>query len=399
MIQNSWKVIQPILTIGSRSLTTSDLHRQFKQPILVTQSSSLQKKINYYALEPINEPTIGMLMKESRSRDKNKLIRSCHFMHKEFLVRIAKVIMDLQNLPYILLTNADIKRVLDLYMHAFSDMLNQQKIQSLGDVDTFNEALSGILDDLKDIILLLSKGIHDSQPNFKGDNFQNTVKKLMDHIVLNRLGNRILARHHLSMHVTRVGYISEVNTELSLKKIIMKNATFAANVCQNVYMDTLPEVLIDGHAETRVAFIPNIIDYVLREILKNSFRATVEANMHQVDKPPIICTICNTPDFWTIRISDRGMGMPDGVLNQIQNYCYTSFKPEEEYSHAFGDLVSTGVQDQGSSLAGFGVGIPVSRAYVGFVKGKLEFQTMPGIGTDVYIKIPQLSKIIDEVRI
>ena len=37
-------------------------------------------------------------------------------------------------------------------------------------------------------------------------------------------------------------------------------------------MDTLPEVLIDGHADTKVAFIPNIIDYVLREILKNSFR-------------------------------------------------------------------------------------------------------------------------------
>ena len=44
------------------------------------------------------------------------------------------------------------------------------------------------------------------------------------------------------------------------------------NVCQNVYMDTIPEVLIDGHADTKVAFIPNIIDYVLREILKNSFR-------------------------------------------------------------------------------------------------------------------------------
>ena len=40
-------------------------------------------------------------------------------------------------------------------------------------------------------------------------------------------------------------------------------------------MDTLPEVLIDGHADTKVAFIPNIIDYILREILKNSFRYLV----------------------------------------------------------------------------------------------------------------------------
>ncbi|KAL5265556.1 hypothetical protein ACHWQZ_G006323 [Mnemiopsis leidyi] len=406
MIPKSWKALQPIVKAGSRSLTTSDLHRQLKKPILVTQSSTLQKKINYYAIEPKNEPTIGTLMKESRSRDKNKLVRSCQFMHREFLVRISKVIIHLQNLPYLLLTNEDIKRVLDLYI--------------IGDVDKFNETLSGLLDDLQDILLILSRGIHDSQPHFKSEDFNGTVQKIMDYITINRLCNRILARHHLSTHITREGYISVVNTELSLKKIINKNAAFAANVCQNVYMDTLPEVLIDGHADTRVAFIPNIIDYILREILKNSFRATVEANLHKVDKPPIICTICNTPDFWTIRyvdkppiicticntpdfwtirVSDRGTGMTEEVLKQVENYCYTSFKQEQQYSHAFGDLVSVAGQDQGSSLAGFGVGIPVSKAYVKFVGGKLEFQTMPGIGTDVYIKIPQLSMMLDNVRI
>ena len=53
---------------------------------------------------------------------------------------------------------------------------------SLGDADTFNQALSGILDDLKDIILLLSKGIHDSQPNFKGDNFVSSHQYLYLHL-------------------------------------------------------------------------------------------------------------------------------------------------------------------------------------------------------------------------
>lgn len=51
---------------------------------------------NNLLLQPKNEPTIGTLMKESRSRDKNKLVRSCQFMHREFLVRISKVIIHLQ---------------------------------------------------------------------------------------------------------------------------------------------------------------------------------------------------------------------------------------------------------------------------------------------------------------
>ena len=39
--------------------------------------------------------------------------------------------------------------------------------------------------------------------------------------------------------------------------------------------------------------------------------------------------------------------MTDSVLKQMENYCYTSFKREHEYSDAFGGLVSAGVQNQG----------------------------------------------------
>eukprot|EP00116_Pleurobrachia_bachei_P005051 sb/3465313/ len=379
-----------------------------KKPITVSQYSSLQKKINEFASKPKNQPTLHSIMMESNNKSKNRLIQSCQYMRHEFLVRVAHVITHLQNLPYIILTNEDIKRVLDLYMYAFTDMLHQPVIRSMKDVDKFNENLSGLLEDLTDIILLLSKGIHDSQlhvndPEFpatigktmdyivinrlcnrilarhhlsmhiqrnlpyiiltnedikrvldlymyaftdmlhqpvirsmkdvdkfnenlsglledltdiilllsKGihdsqlhvndPEFPATIGKTMDYIVINRLCNRILARHHLSMHIQREGYISVVNTDLSLKRVIQRNATFSANVCQNVYMESLPEVIIDGHADARVAFIPNIIDYVIREVLKNAFRATVENNLHQVEKPPIICTISNSADYWKIR--------------------------------------------------------------------------------------------------
>ena len=52
-----------------------------------------------------------------------------------------------------------------------------------------------------------------------------------------------------------------------------------------------------------------------------------------------------------------------------------------------------------SSLAGFGVGIPVSMAYIKFVKGKMEYQSLPGIGTDVYIKVPQIAGLMDKLHI
>lgn len=339
-----------------------------------------------------------MLIKESRSRDKLKLVRSCQFMRHQFLVRVAKVINNLENLPYIILTNDDIKRVLDLYIYAFTGMLQQPAVKNMGDVDEFNRTLSGLLEDLQDIIHLLSKGIHESQEHFENSDFPITIKKTMDYIVLSRMRNRVLVRHHLSMHMTREGYISVINTELSLKQLIKKNVAFAANVCQSVYTESLPEVLIDGHTEAKIAFIPNIIDYVLREVIKNAFRATVEAHLHKYDKPPIICTICNEKNHWFIRVSDRGTGMDQASLRKMTNYCYTSFKQESNYSDAFGELLTPANTDHGSTLAGFGVGIPVSKAYVEFMEGTLDVHSMPGIGTDVYICIPQLSTVLDDLK-
>ena len=38
-------------------------------------------------------------------------------------------------------------------------------------------------------------------------------------------------------------------------------------------------------------------------------------------------------------------------------------------------------------------------AYIKFVKGKMEYQSLPGIGTDVYIKVPQIAGLMDKLHI
>lgn len=364
----------------------------------INHHANFQIKIGEFAKMEQTEKTLHMLLRESQNKDKNKVVRSCQFMHHEFLIRIAKVISHIQNLPYIVLCNDDIRRVHDLYIAAFADLLTLRKINSIGDVDHFNEFLSGLLDDFQGIIELLSRGFHKSKIHASDD----VISRFMDYMIIHRLCNRIMARHHLSMHVNRDGYISIINLKMDLKKAIQRNAAFSANVCQNVYMDTLPEVVIDGHTDTTVSFIPNVLEYVLKEILKNSYRATVEAHLHQLEKPPIVCTISNSDDYWCIRISDKGKGMSDKVLKDIQNYCYTTYNPDTTHANSigFGEIMSQSIQNSGgSTLAGFGVGVPVSHCYINFVRGNLSIMTMDGIGTDVYIKVPHLRNMLSTVRI
>ena len=55
---------------------------------------------------------------------------------------------------------------------------------SIGDVDEFNEVLSGLLDDLQDIIWLLSKGISESQQHFMDKDFVRRYSISSSHFFL-----------------------------------------------------------------------------------------------------------------------------------------------------------------------------------------------------------------------
>ena len=74
------------------------------------------------------------------------------------------------------------------------------------------------------------------------------------------------------------------------------------------------------------------------------------------------------------------------------NYSFTTFKKEtngnlnalSEYSQSVNEMETMG------SMAGFGFGLPTSRAYAEFLGGSVNLQTMLGYGTDVYIKLRRI---------
>lgn len=50
-------------------------------------------------------------------------------------------------------------------------------------------------------------------------------------------------------------------------------------------------------------------------------------------------------------------------------------------------------------MAGFGFGLPTSRAYTEFLGGSVNLQTMAGLGTDVYIKLRKIDVDKESFRI
>ena len=72
-----------------------------------------------------------------------------------------------------------------------------------------------------------------------------------------------------------------------------------------------------------------------------------------------------------IRVCDRAGGIPFGVGQRVWSYLYTTAKKAEGYG------------DAATSLAGYGIGLPLSRLYARYFGGQLKLVSLPGYGTSV----------------
>ena len=182
--------------------------------------------------------------------------------------------------------------------------------------------------------------------------------------------------------------------------------------------------------------MPTHLEYILTELLKNAFRATVESGR---EREPVEVTIADSactgagrktslesairgregelptgeaeaPSV-TIRIRDRGGGISPEHLPHIWGYSFTTFGEEEMRERGGGAGAGVGVGVGGdlggrvgnntmdalntlsasggesSSLAGLGYGLPLGRAYAEYFGGGIEVQSLWGWGTDVYLRL------------
>jgi len=196
------------------------------------------------------------------------------------------------------------------------------------------------------------------------------------------------------------GFIGVIDTGLSPAEIIRHCESTVGDICEFKY-GVRPSVVINGEPSYRFAQIPVHLEYIITELLKNAFRATIENRM---EREPVEITIAPLPDNagpkssgesqslhsnggqtalstllpqsslgCTIRIRDRGGGISPANCKRIWNYSFTTFNEDEIRSVLFPgsdgaamnpmDGLSVISTPTGSSLAGLGYGLPLGRAY------------------------------------
>lgn len=321
-------------------------------------------------------------------------VKSYKFLRQEVPVRLANIMKEIRLLPPPLLAMPSVKTVIGWYEQSFEDIIEFEKSDP-GDsavLQKFCDTLFRIRNRHTHVVETMAQGILEMKESAteKGEQLyvENQIQYFLDRFYMSRISIRMLINQHVMLfgkHATsspkHIGSIDPNCDVLHVAKEAYDSARF---LCEQYYL-TSPNVTYTLHNPHEsidnvcITYVPSHLYHMLFELIKNAMRAVVEYYPEGTKLPPLNILICKGREDVSIKISDRGGGIPRSNIGLLFNYMYsTAPRPPSP------DAVSM------TPLAGYGYGLPISRLYAKYLNGDLWLSSMEGYGTDafVYLKVP-----------
>ncbi|KAH7385539.1 branched-chain alpha-ketoacid dehydrogenase [Phaeosphaeria sp. MPI-PUGE-AT-0046c] len=451
--------------------------RRISGPFARLQSRKLHTEtvtdndISRLASLPLHPLTLTDLAKHGRPPlTTQQLLTSANFTLSILPARLAHRIQSLRNLPFIVVSNPHVSKIHSNYLHSLSTLLPwaEHEIKTLDEEVRFTEVMADLVQTHANTISILARGFLEARKYIQ----PKDVTHFLDEHLRARIGTRLIAEQHLSLHFSSQphnevmhetdetpGYIGVIDTKLKPATIVEHCANTVGEICELKY-GVRPTIVINGEPEYTFAHVPVHLEYIITELLKNAFRATVESGM---EREPIEVTIAPLPELIpehanskdpesssskrienadqgnvdvashvftglhggtssstdsnilplkhstpgvTIRIRDRGGGISPENLGNIWDYSFTTFNDDQASSTLSGGSSHTGMDalnamsgpggDGAHSLAGLGYGLPLGRAYAEYFGGGIAVQSLWGWGTDVYLSLRGVGRVEGE---
>ncbi len=362
--------------------------------------------IQRYAEEQSEQVNLKKMMEVGVAAwsEPSAVLENARFLQRELPRRLARRLLDLQFLPYIVVINPNIKRVYEAYYRAFQTLRGLPPVDDAESNAEFTALLKRLVDEHSPLVESLAAGLREckSKPiigeQLKLDAFFNSM-------LASRISRRVLAEHHIALQSRRDRYVGAICTELDLAEAVSFTARRAQQVCKETY-GAAPDVRVVGDKGALVAYIPTHLDYMLFELLKNAMRATMERpkqgggsrggdvgfqrRQATSPMPPVVVQICKGGRAVTLKISDQGGGIPEAVLGKIWDYGFTTAGAAAASDWGLGDgtqamaSIAETANTQ-SRMAGLGFGLPLSKLHARYFGGDLELVNVHGFGCDIYL--------------
>ncbi|KAJ7490044.1 atypical/PDHK/BCKDK protein kinase [Mycena galericulata] len=399
--------------------------RRAPQPTSVELTQILQR----YALSPPRPLDLASLLSFGRPVTPTSVLSSVSYALAEIPRRLAMRVRSLESLPFIVGTNPYVANTLNAYRDSLQLLATYPAVTTLDQNKLFTEQLEDLVQRHANDIPTMAKGFQESAKYMS----PTQVSNFLDGAIRNRISVRLIAEQHIAIsHALEatsrgeVGNVGVVDMQCSPSQMISMCESYVAELC-SATLGASPSIVIDGNPDATFAYVPVHLEYILTEILKNSFRATVEHHKSQRALPLVRITLSpprpkstgGEQNFFSIRIRDEGGGVSPTNMARIFSYAFTTAKSDADYdmeggggpyaaqhvgglaniggedNNLFSEITSKGLQTGLGTIAGLGYGLPMSRLYAKYFGGSLDLMSLEGWGSDVFLKLRCLDEAGD----
>jgi len=364
------------------------------------------------------------------------ILSSVSYALSEIPRRLATRVRSLEALPFIVGTNPYIAQTLNAYRESFQWLATYPTVTNIQENAQFVEKLAEIVQRHANDIPTMAKGFQECSRYIS----PAQISTFLDGAIRNRISVRLIAEQHIAVSqalndsANIVPHVGVVDMQCSPKKMIEMCGSFVTELCEAT-LGASPSIVIDGYSEATFAYVPVHLEYILTEILKNSFRATVEQYKKQNKNcslmPPVTITLSPPPrgnkgldsvdaTFFSIRIRDQGGGVSLENMARIFSYAFTTAGRDAKGQHdngeiggsyttqelggsatidsevsLFADITGKSLETGMGTIAGLGYGLPMSKLYARYFGGSLDLISLEGWGSDVFLQLRCLDEAGD----
>uniref|UniRef100_A0AAQ5YTD4 Protein-serine/threonine kinase n=1 Tax=Amphiprion ocellaris TaxID=80972 RepID=A0AAQ5YTD4_AMPOC len=328
-------------------------------------------KIEYYSRFSPSPLSIKQFLDFGRDNACEKT--SYMFLRKELPVRLANTMREVNLLPDKLLSQPSVRLVQKWYMQ-----------MNLG-------IIIKIRNRHNDVVPTMAQGVIEYKEKFGFDPFiSSNVQYFLDRFYTNRISFRMLINQHTLLfgndtNPAHPKHIGSIDPTCSVAEVVSDAYDTAKMLCEKYYLAAPGLQIEEFNSKSapkkpiQAVYVPSHLFHMLFELFKNSMRATVELHENSSEGlPPVKAKVTLGKEDLSVKISDRGGGVPLRKIDRLFNYMYST-------------APTPSLEPGAVPLAGFGYGLPISRLYARYFQGDLKLYSMEGVGTDAVIYLKALS--------
>jgi pyruvate dehydrogenase kinase 2/3/4 len=372
----------------------------------------LREQISKLARKKQTAVTLSDLYKYSRANTDQQRIYNARFLQRELPIRFAQRVEQLGSLPHGMSAQRNIIALRDIYARICGDIGAMPAAASMDDAHRFSHRLGEILErkNAASVVQTMALAVLQLRRNMDGEGLwdpgkRRAVDSALDSFYMSRIGMRFIIEQFVAsgeqMENTQLGgerYAGVIDGAMDPGVVARLAAEDAAALCAHHFDRSAPDVTIVADEGATFTFVPAHLHYILLELLKNAMRATVERHGRAGDDycalPDIKVVISVGDEDVCVKVADEGGGIPRSEVPLLWTYLHSTAPRPSSIGLDVGSMqmgaMAEGLQGSHAPLAGFGVGLPLSRLYAQYFGGDLDIKSMDGYGTDCYVFLNRL---------